>query len=98
MGRHVLKLMDLVDEEKKKGFLLSSHTSCMLDQGLGPSVYFSDHLLRNLLSFLPACLHALGILVWVLLEAALEFPPSTCAELQDQPGVNLLPYSWVDFY
>lgn len=55
MGRHVLKLMDLVDEEKKKGFLLSSHTSCMLDQGLGPSVYFSDHLLRNLLSFLPAC-------------------------------------------
>lgn len=40
MGRHVLKLLGLVDEEKKE-FLLSSCTSSMLDQGLGPSVYFS---------------------------------------------------------
>lgn len=86
MGRHALSLRGLVDEEKK-GFLLSSHTSCMWEQDLGPSVYFSDRLLRNLLSFLPECLHAFGILVMVLLGAALV-SPSTCAELQDQPGVN----------
>lgn len=52
MGRHALRLMDLADEEKK-GFLLSSHTSCTWEQGLDPSAYSSDHVLRNAF---PACL------------------------------------------
>lgn len=82
MGRHILKLMGLVDEEKK-GFFFFFHIlhACWIRVWV-PLFIFSDYLLRNLLSFLPACLHAFGILVMVLLEAALV-SPSTCAELQD---------------
>ena len=54
MGRYILKLMGLVDEEKK-GFFLFSHTLCILDQSLGPSVYFLWPSSKEP-TFLPACL------------------------------------------